>query len=116
MSPFPFICSVSLLNPVPVKILVKADYELVFDPVGRCSQVAAWSHGVLENLGLGILCRRKDLDLFPLGDGNLAGIFQQRPGSFLIDLLFFGVDNIFGFNLLVLKKLLSINAGLSAFT
>lgn len=104
------------LHPIGIKLVVKPDYKLVLDPVGRRTQVPAWPHGMFENIFLCTLYRGECLNFLALGDSDGAGILQHGPGRIFIDFGFLGIDNFTDSDLLVLKKLLSIFAGRSTFT
>lgn len=103
------------LHPVFIQIGVEADDEAVLDPIGRCAQVAARPHRLLQDRLLIVGRGVKVLDLLPLGNGHVLCSFQQCPGGILVKAGLLGIDDFLGTDVLGLKKLLSIFTGGSTF-
>lgn len=103
-----------LLNPVLIEFRIKADDEVIADPVGGGAQVAAWPHRPFEDRLFFSGDLVELLELFTLGDGDAAGILQQAPGRRFVEAFLARINDFLRFNLFIPKKLLGIGAGRSA--
>jgi len=97
-----------LLQPVGIKLRVEADHKRIPRSIGRGTQVAAGADRLFQNLILFAGDALEPLKFLPLGDGDAAGLFEQIPGSAIIEALGARIDNLYRFNLRDPKKLLGI--------